>query len=37
MTKPRYFIGIDLHKTVLQVCVLDHQGETSEEFRLRLE
>jgi len=37
MTKPRYFIGIDLHKTVIQVCVLDHRGEVSEEFRLRLE
>jgi hypothetical protein len=37
MTKPRYFIGIDLHKTVLQVGVLDHRGEISEEFRLRLD
>jgi transposase len=37
MTKPRHFIGIDLHKTVIQVCVLDHRGELSEEFRLRLQ
>src|SRR5215471_11652852 len=37
MTKPRHFIGIDLHKTVVQVCVLDHRGEISEEFRLRLD
>src|SRR5262245_58932733 len=37
MTKPTHFIGIDLHKTVIQVCVLDHRGEISEEFRLRLE
>src|ERR671927_44174 len=36
MTKPSYFIGIDLHKTVIQLCVLDHKGEVSEEFRLRL-
>jgi transposase len=36
MTKPRHFIAIDLHKTVIQVCVLDEQGELSEEFRLRL-
>jgi transposase len=37
MTKPMHFIAIDLHKTVLQVCVLDAKGELSEEFRLRLE
>lgn len=37
MTEPKYFIGIDLHKTVIQVCVLDDKGELSEEFRLRLE
>jgi transposase len=36
MTKPRHFIAIDLHKTVIQVCVLDDRGELSEEFRLRL-
>src|SRR5713101_2486357 len=37
MTKPMHFIGIDLHKTVIQVCVLDDRGDLSEEFRLRLE
>ena len=36
MTKARHFIGIDLHKTVVQVCVLDNRGEVSEEFRIRL-
>ena len=37
MTRPRHFIGIDLHKTAIQVCVLDEKGERSEEFHLRLE
>lgn len=37
MQKARYFIGIDLHKTVVQVCVLDRAGEVVEELRLRLE
>jgi transposase len=37
MPQPTHFIGIDLHKTVVQVCVLDDRGEISEEFRLRLE
>jgi transposase len=36
MTKATHFIGIDLHKTVVQVCVLDEHGEVSEEFRVRL-
>jgi len=36
MTKATHFIGIDLHKTVVQVCVLDERGEVSEEFRVRL-
>jgi transposase len=36
MTKATYFIGIDLHKTVVQVCVLDERGAVSEEFRVRL-
>jgi len=31
----RYFVGVDLHKTVVQVCVLEHTGEIVEEFRLR--
>jgi hypothetical protein len=37
MARPRHFIGIDLHKTTIQVCVLDDKGELSEEFRLQLE
>lgn len=36
MSKATHFIGIDLHKTVVQVCVLDERGEVSEEFRIRL-
>src|SRR5690242_18688433 len=36
MSKATHFIGIDLHKTVVQVCVLDERGEVSEEFRVRL-
>jgi transposase len=30
-----YFIGIDLHRTVIQICVLDAQGETLSEKRFR--
>ena len=37
MKKARYFIGIDLHKTVIQVCVVNTTGEVHEEFRLRLD
>lgn len=29
----KYFIGIDLHKTITQVCVLDKDGEILEERR----
>lgn len=36
MQKVRYFIGIDLHKTVVQGCVLDRTGAVVDEFRLRL-
>jgi transposase len=36
MIKAAYFIGIDLHKTVVQVCVLNTRGDVSEEFRVRL-
>ena len=32
---PSYFIGVDLHKTVLQICVLDRSGEIVEELRCR--
>jgi transposase len=35
--KTQYFIGIDLHKTVIQVCVLNKAGEIIEEFRQRLD
>ena len=34
MKKAYYCIGIDLHKAVVQVCVLDQRGELSEEFRM---
>ncbi len=29
----RFFVGVDLHKTVIQICVLDHLGEVVEEHR----
>jgi len=31
----KYFIGIDLHKSILQVCVLDKDGEIIKERRFR--
>ncbi|MEE9132516.1 MAG: IS110 family transposase, partial [Gemmatimonadota bacterium] len=31
----KYFIGVDLHKVVIQVCVLDGAGELVEEKRYR--
>jgi len=34
-TNVAYFVGIDLHKTVLQVCVLDASGEIINEQRFR--
>jgi transposase len=37
MKKAQYFIGIDLHKTVIQVCVVHKTGEGHEEFRQRLD
>jgi transposase len=37
MNKATHFIGIDLHKTVIQVCVLDSHGGVTDEFRVRLE
>ncbi|HLG18263.1 MAG TPA: IS110 family transposase [Bdellovibrionota bacterium] len=33
----KYSIGIDLHKSVIQVCVLDERGEVIEEFRESIE
>ena len=35
MKCPQYFVGIDLHKVIIQVCVLDDDGEIVEERRLR--
>lgn len=35
MTKTQYFAGIDLHKSVIQVCVLDAAGDVLEESRHR--
>jgi len=32
----QYHVGIDLHKTVLQACVLDAQGDRAQEHRLRI-
>lgn len=29
----RFFIGVDLHKTVIQICVLDQQGQIVDERR----
>jgi transposase len=37
MKKTQYFIGIDLHKTVIQGCVVNKTGEVHEEFRQRLD
>jgi hypothetical protein len=37
MKKAQNFIGIDLHKTVMQVCLLNKAGEIEEEFRQRLD
>jgi transposase len=33
--RARYFIGVDLHKTVVQACVLDRSGDLVEEKRYR--
>ena len=32
-----YFVGIDLHKSVAQVCVLDGSGGVLHEHRVRFE
>jgi transposase len=37
MKKVQHFVGIDLHKTVIQVCVLNKAGEMTEEVRQRLD
>ncbi len=31
----KYFVGVDLHKTILQVCVLDQDGDVIKERRIR--
>lgn len=31
----KYFVGVDLHKTILQVCVLDGEGDVLTERRFR--
>lgn len=35
MDKTQHFVGIDLHKSVIQVCVLDSSGKIIEESRHR--
>ena len=35
MLRADYFIGIDLHKNVVQACVLDATGSVVEEWRMR--
>jgi transposase len=35
MNRAAYFIGVDLHRTVIQVCVLDQDGEIAQEARFR--
>src|SRR5262245_15098982 len=37
MRKQAYFVGIDLHKELIQVCVLDAQGEVIHEQRFENE
>jgi len=32
----RFFVGVDLHKTIIQICVLDQGGEIVEERRQRI-
>ena len=33
----QYYVGIDLHKTVAQVCVTTADGEVAAEQRIRLD
>ena len=35
MQKQAYFVGIDLHREVIQVCVLDGRGKAVAEERIR--
>lgn len=32
----RYFIGVDLHKTIVQICILDRTGEIVRQIRYRV-
>lgn len=32
---PQFFIGVDLHKTIIQICILDGRGEILKELRYR--
>jgi len=36
-TKDQFFVGVDLHKTVVQVCVLDRAGSVVDEIKERIE
>ena len=37
MPHTQYFVGIDLHKTVIQICVMDAAGAVIAEERHRVE
>ena len=37
MSRHQYFVGIDLHKLLLQVCVLDAEGDVVHEQRYRID
>ena len=37
MPHTQYFVGVDLHKSVIQICVLDAEGEIVAEERHRVE
>lgn len=36
-TTAQFFVGVDLHKSLLQACVLDCLGAVVEEIRARIE
>lgn len=36
-TMTEFYLGVDLHKTIVQVCVLDHVGEIVDEIRARVD
>ena len=37
MPHAQYFVGVDLHKTVIQICVLDTEGDPISQQRHRVE